>query len=547
MLTLRPSATFFTGQKRTLADDGLAISPETMNGHTEDDHTNFTTSVETAPPRQQLTLDSSQGQGQGSELMTSLPDQTDPSYGFDPLSMGSSSAPLSPPPTDSSRMLVDFDGVAKHLHEASTASVSPQSPENLISDSFALENKENSNPMTSSMIADSLTSSIISDAMTSSFVGDFSDSNHINSGVNPTQICDDVVDVTKDVTSSALPPGGPVSILALQEIGVYSAPPPEENIDIDTAPQSDLVCLDEDGMQMPTTQAPSAPSSNPFSDSLINTQAPMGQSDPFKTVVNGVQSAANPFDNIPGQPPIGLTPTRQSKETFMDTTVPLIPGIKPSTMASSAPGGPKALGLSAGPMEPPLDPKQTIPSSGPARHSMNDPLFQPQPLPDVTHVKVDQKSSGEALLLEDVQTENGPSSTLPVVPPIDLRTSEANKLEVDNTQKSKPKKASSPTKMSSPAQSEQSSGKAQAPSAVSSTRIPSPKRARPLGASTNNNKVPVKKVLPTAAPEAASAKAAPPKSSPRTPAPLKQSPRSASGKTSQREPLKRSPRTTKGF
>ena len=532
-LTRQPSLKSLAGQKQGKGEDEgvFMTSMDAMNGF---------------PGDVKLTLDES-GQGQSQNLVSPpSQEQTDSKYEFDPISTGSSSAPLSPPETteSSSGMFVDFDGVAKHVHEASTASVSPQSPQD---DPFALENKENSDPMTSSMIVDPMTSSFVGDPMTSSFVGDFlPDSSQVTSNSEnvTSQICDynvnDVSDVTDDVTS-ALPPGSPVSIAALREIGVYGAPPPEEG-----APVSDLVCLDEDGMQMPTTQAPTVPpnnnglpsnalSSNIVSDSLINTHAPMGQFDPFKAEVNGSQSV-NPFDSIPGQPPIGFTPPLQPKEAFVDPALPLVPSLASTApSAPSAPGGPVVEALMA--------PVQATASSPPlSMPPKNEPLFQKQPLPDVANVKVTPGSGGQqgSLLLEDVKTENEPSA--PVVPPIDLSSFDPNAPEVKPTQKSSPKSPASPTKKSQ----EQ---KAQAESVPDSTKIPSPKRAKPAAAkqnnATTNNKAPTKKISPTSTTPNKSE----PAKSPRTPsAPEKQSPRGAPpAKPSPRGPVKKSPRATKGF
>ena len=538
------------------------VSPlDGVNGHTED------ALLMTDTARQVMTLDTS-GQGQGQD-MTSPPsqDHTDSKYEFDPVSTGSSSAPLSPPETtdSSSGMFVDFDGVAKHVHEASTASVSPQSPENMAPDDFMQENKENSDPMTSSMIAgDPMTSSMVGgDLMSSSFIGDFlPESGLVAEDVNSSQVCDYNVSVIDDVVDgvpSELPPGGPMSDAALQEIGVYGAPPPEETGDLVSAPVNDLVCLDEDGMEMPTTQAPTAPSnksalpsnafsSNPFSDSLISTQAPMGQFDPFKAEVNGAQSV-NPFDSIPGQPPIGAAPSLQPKEAFVDPAPPLIP----TTQASSAaPGGPAM----AAPMEPGPPAQSPLPPFG--MPPKNEPLFEKQPLPDVANVKVTQGSGGQdALLLEDVKAENGPSA--PVVPPIDLSSLDSSALEG----KSSPKKPARPTKQN------ESPRKAQPQPVPDSSKIPSPKKAKPPGATetkkatavkqtnatatNNNNKAPAKKVSPTSAaakPATAPTKAKTPAKAPttaRTPSAPKQSPRTPPTRPSPREPVKKSPRATKGF
>ena len=242
-------------------EGGVISPPDGVNGHTED----ALLMADTA--RQLMTLDTS-GQGQGQD-MTSPPshDHTDSKYEFDPISTGSSSAPLSPPETtdSSSGMFVDFDGVAKHVHEASTASVSPQSPENMAPDEFMQENKENSDPMSSMIAGDPMTSSMVGgDLMTSSFIGDFlPESSQVAEDANSSQVCDysvsDVIDDVDGGFSSELPPGGPLSDAVLQELGVYGAPPPEET---GNAPVNDLVCLDEDGMEMPTTQASTIPPNN---------------------------------------------------------------------------------------------------------------------------------------------------------------------------------------------------------------------------------------------------------------------------------------------
>ena len=539
-------------------EGGVISPPDGVNGPTEDALLMADTT------RQMMTLDTS-GQGQGQD-MTSPPlnDHTDSKYEFDPISTGSSSAPLSPPETtdSSSGMFVDFDGVAKHVHEASTASVSPQSPENMAPDDLMQENKENSDPMTSSMIAgDPMTSSIVGgDLMTSSFIGDFlPESSKVAEDANSSQVCDyNVSDVTDDVDggfSSEQPPGGPMSDAALQELGVYGAPPPEETGDLVSAPVNDLVCLDEDGMEMPTTQAPTIPpnngalpsnalSSNPFGDSVINTQAPMGQFDPFKAEVNGAQSA-NPFDSIPGQPPIGAAPSLQPKEAFADPAPPLIPTTAPS---SAAPGGP----VMTAPMEPtpPAQPAQP-PFGMPPK---NEPLFEKQPLPDVPNVKVAQGSGGQdALLLEDVKAENGPSA--PVVPPIDLSSFDSSAPDVA------PEVKSSTTKPVSPRKQKESPSKAQPQPVPDSSKIPSPKKTKPASATetkkatpmkqTNatatNNKAPAKKVSPTSAaakPAPAPTKAKTPAKAPSAP---KQSPRTPPTRPSPREPVKKSPRARKGF
>ena len=526
-------------------EEGVISPLDGVNGHSED---------ALLMTNRMMTLDTL---GQGQDI-TSPPshDHTDSKYEFDPISTGSSSAPLSPPETtdSSSGMFVDFDGVAKHVHEASTASVSPQSPENMAPDDFMQENKENSDPMTSSMIVgDPMTLSMVGgDLMTSSFIGDF-----LPEDVNSSQVCDyNVSDVINDVDggfSSELPPGGPMSDAALQEIGVYGAPPPEETGDPVSAPVNDLVCLDEDGMEMPSTQAPTVPpnngalpsnafASNPFSDSVINTQAPMGQFDPFKAEVNGAQSA-NPFDSIPGQPPIGAAPSLQPKEAFVDPAPPLIPTTAPS---SAAPGGPAMTAPieSAPPAQPDLPPFGMPPK--------NEPLFEKQPLPDVANVEITQGSGGQdALLLEDVKAENDPSA--PVVPPIDLSSFDSSAPDVT------PKVKSSSTKPESPIKQKESPSKAQPQPMPDSSKIPSPKKTKPASATESkkatpvkqskatatNNKAPAKKVSPTSA----AAKPAPTKAE--TPAKAssapKQSPRTPPTRPSPREPVKKSPRATKGF
>ena len=538
-------------------ENGPTPSSDTMNGHSELGN---------------LTLDS---QGQGQDF-----DQPDSKYEFDPVSSaGSSSAPLSAPTEedddDTSGMLVDFDSVDRQLHEASTASVSPQSPgSNFTPDSFLQENKENADPMASSIIGDD------NNAMSASFYGELPDSS---------QICDsETGGVTGDVVASSMAPGAPMSEAALQEIGVYGAPPPEETGDLIGIPNTNLVCLDEDGMEMPTTQAPSAPPNNPFSDSLISTQAPMGQFDPFKAGVNGTQ-AGNPFDSIPGQPPIGFTPPLQPREAF---TEPAAPPLVPSTaQAPSAPGGPQAQPPPS--MQAPLAPVQAEISPRPSMPPKNEPLFIPQPLPDVANVKATGGRSGDALLLEDIQTENGPAPTGQVVPPLDLSSFETPAKPAAPAQKSSPKKPASAATKAPPG--EQKKNTPSAAPAADPSKIPSPKRAKPTAekkvaapakapaaaekkanaaapakpaanatATTNNNKAPARKV-----PAAPAAKAAPSKSpraptepkqasprvpagqkqasSPRAPAEQKQaSPRTPASKPSPRQPAKPSPRATKG-
>ena len=558
-------------------EEGVVTSPLDggLNGHAQ----NSLLMDDTAA---QLTFDPLD-QGQGQDVVSPPShDHVDSKYEFDPVSTGSSSAPLSPPETtdSSSGMFVDFDGVAKHVHEASTASVSPQSPENMSAEAFMSEDKENSDPMTSSMIAgdpmtssmvvgDPMTSSMVGgDLMTSSFIGDFLPE---SSRAQEDRVCDYNVSGVIDGVGAAseLPPGGPVSDAALQEIGVYGAPPPEENGALNNAPVNDLVCLDEDGMEMPTTQAPTAPptntalpsnamsSNNPFSDSLINTQAPMGQFDPFK--VNGAQSAApNPFDSIPGQPPIGIAPSLQPKEAFVDPAPPLVPTVAPPVSPPSAPGGPDAIPPTPPSAEPDLPPPFGMPPR-------NEPLFEKQPLPDVANVMAAQGSSGgqDALLLEDVKMENGPSTaSAPVVPPIDLSGFDPNPPEVKAEVVVSPKKQTSPTKKS-PKESE---------AIPDSSKIPSPKKTKPSAtsetkkaapvkqtnartataakkATVTNNKAPAKKVSPTsAAPAPAKAKTPvkPPAKTPsKTPT---QSPRAPPTRPSPRQPVKKtSPRTKKGF
>ena len=188
----------------------------------------------------------------------------------------------------------------------------------------------------------------------------------------------------------------------------------------------------------------------------------------------------------------------------------------------------------------------------------NEPLFEKQPLPDVANIKVTQGSGGQdALLLEDVKAENGPSA--PVVPPIDLSSLDSSALKG----KSSPKKPARPTKQN------ESPRKAQPQPVPDSSKIPSPKKAKPPGATetkkatavkqtnatatNNNNKAPAKKVSPTSAaakPATAPTKAKTPAKAPttaRTPSAPKQSPRTPPTRPSPREPVKKSPGATKGF
>ncbi len=432
---------------------------------------------------------------------------------------GSASAPLSPP-EEFSGPLGDS---ARGLSAASTASVSPQSPGDADADPFSM-------------------------GTLSDFTAPPEESSH----------------VSEDVMTSAPPPGGPVSASVLQEIGVYGAPPPEENGDLlgmgsndlmaGAAPNSNnLVCLDEDGMEMPTTQAPAAPPSNPFSHSLIDTQAPMGQFDLFATGINGAQAGTtNPFDSIPGQPPIGFAPpSLQPREAFVEPV--------PAPQAqSAAPGGPAqpAATTTAAPAQPSV---QTSPRPG--MPPKNEPLFVRQPGPYATGVK--ESTKAEALLLEDVPANT--SST--AVPPLDLSSFDPMATEA----------RPAPAAVTKPAEP---------PAEPDASKIPSPKRAKPGGgtspaapqsaktapAKTATNKAPAKKVAAPpssskatpAASQKAPAKASPRESvekkpaaaaSPRTATPSKVTPAKATpAKASPRQPpapapARQSPRTsaTKGF
>ncbi len=527
-------------------------------------------------------------QGQVSDSLSSPTEHTDSKYEFDPMSLtGSSSAPLSPPGSSSALSgspsaplsppsdMVDFDGVAKHVHEASTASVSPQSPSNTAGDIFSLDHNE-ADPMTSSMVGNPM-----GDLMSSSFIGGEKTFDSLGASVSSShdeeitlQNCDKKVpaDGAADADGlnardymdqmgafgdaqialgedmpdglALLPPGGPVTMASLQEIGVYGAPPPEEG--------DDLVCLD-DGPKMPSAQAPPPPLI-PSTGTLIDTQAPMAPmggnaSNPFGAAEMNGAPLGNLLDDIPGQPPIAAAPPPvQPREAFVEQA-PLIPSL------ASAPGGP------AQAQAPPVFP------AGP-----------PKP----------PRSGGEALLLEDLMPAEG-DGLPPVIPPLNL-SGMAQPMEPVAAAPPAPAEPATPPVKSPPPQAAAVNGsqitapsksptKKEAPQ--DSTKIPSPKRAKPAAATsppssktaaaTKTAAAPAdktaaaKKVSPTASKPAA-AKSAPPKSaSPRASSGTAQSPRGqatnsasprgpASAKSprqansaSPRSSTAKSPRTPKGY
>ena len=516
-------------------------------------------------------------QGQISDSLSSPTEHTDSKYEFDPMSLtGSSSAPLSPPGSSSALSgslsaplsppsdMVDFDGVAKHVHEASTASVSPQSPGNTTGDIFSL-NQNEADPMTSSLVGNPL-----GDPMTSSFIGDEKTVDLLAANVSSShdeeinlQNCDkmpadgsanadipndrgfmDQIGASEDAHQIALgedmpdgfalpPPGGPVTMASLQEIGVYGAPPPEEG--------DDLVCLD-DGLKMPSTQAPQPPLI-PSTGTLIDTQAPMGNdaNNPFgaPAEMNGAP-LGNLLDDIPGQPPIAAAPPPvQPREAFVEQA-PLIPSL------ASAPGGPAQAQAEAAPAFP----------AGP-----------PKP----------PRSGGEALLLEDLMPSEGGDGLPPVIPPLNL-SGMAQPMEPMGATPAPaaPEPATPPVKSPPPQKATAVNGSQITPPSKSptkkdapqdSSKIPSPKRAKPATAVTSppgNNKIaaatktaaapaaadktaPARKVSPTAGKPAAGGKSGPPKSaSPRASSGTAQSPRGqTTNSASPRGPASaKSPRAT---